>query len=371
MNKEHNDINKYIPYGESLRGFADQKFLTSSELNKILRERGIFTSSSDKNYMVPILQTLLLSPKEFDKIRDSFTTKEDNQKKLSRQINFNPNVNISIPSLTNIDISSYIKKNLPTCQLKGSSRITFSRVNNNPNHLKAEFHIIRKDINKVWYQQTNEFYGRIEILNNEQNGRIIITHTAPETKDLATEIAKIQVKEFKKNNLIQSSEDLKGIIFKNFSNKDRFKFFFQLTHHLNSTFFKCESFKDISIKPDEGVLPDAIKWMDNIKKISMSGEALDKKFFIYDTAYHQNLILWKLDVEFSFSYISIQGKIIVSLGFTDYLQKGDNAEFELHINSISCLNPIDPKTKKGLKDKLLEELDSLKSNIFNSFTSEL
>jgi len=38
--------------------------------------------------MVPILQTLLLSPKEFDEIRECFNTKEDNKKVISRSIDW-------------------------------------------------------------------------------------------------------------------------------------------------------------------------------------------------------------------------------------------------------------------------------------------
>jgi len=72
MNAEHNDINKIVPYGEFIRGFANQPFLTNAELHRVLKERGIFFSFQDKDLMVPTLQTLLLSPKEFDSIRDCF-----------------------------------------------------------------------------------------------------------------------------------------------------------------------------------------------------------------------------------------------------------------------------------------------------------
>ena len=63
MNTEHKDIQKILPYGEQLRGFANQKYITPAELNRILRERGIFALTSDKDFTVPLLQTLLLSPK--------------------------------------------------------------------------------------------------------------------------------------------------------------------------------------------------------------------------------------------------------------------------------------------------------------------
>ena len=88
MNIEHKDIDKFIPFGEALRGFANQKFISAYELQTILKERGVFVLNADKDYLVPILQTLMLSPAEFDKIRDAFSRREDSEKKISREISF-------------------------------------------------------------------------------------------------------------------------------------------------------------------------------------------------------------------------------------------------------------------------------------------
>ena len=78
MKTEHKDIKTVLPYGENLRGFIQQKFISESELHKILKKRGIYALSSDKEYTVPLIQTLLISPQEFDLIRDAFSSKEDN-----------------------------------------------------------------------------------------------------------------------------------------------------------------------------------------------------------------------------------------------------------------------------------------------------
>ena len=83
MNAPHKDIDKIIPFGEFLRGFINQRYITATDIARILRERGIFVFNQDKDYMVPIMQNLLLSPAEFDKVRDSFSEKEDNEKKFS------------------------------------------------------------------------------------------------------------------------------------------------------------------------------------------------------------------------------------------------------------------------------------------------
>ena len=75
MNVEHKDINKFIPYGEMLRGYSSQNLISKADIDRILRERGIFALNQEKAYTVPILQTLLLSPKEFEELRHSFSEK--------------------------------------------------------------------------------------------------------------------------------------------------------------------------------------------------------------------------------------------------------------------------------------------------------
>ncbi|MBC8617140.1 hypothetical protein H8788_05275 [Parabacteroides faecis] len=366
MNTKHNDINKIIPYGESLRGFVNQKFISQSELHRILKERGIFTLNSEKDFIVPILQTLLLSPKEFDKIRDAFTAKEDNEKKISRDINFVSDKQLFDPEILSINVTDFIKKELPTCTLE--QPIRFKRVENNPNYLKADFIIQRKDINKSWYEQTNLFRGSIEFINDKGKGRAVITHTAPETKELAIFIMNQQIKKYKERKIIPEKEKLREIIFNDFSNENRFVFFYRLTNHLKSEFFTCDNIKDISIKPEDGTLPKEIKWMEKMQKIVLTGEALDKKYFMNESKYHKDLILWSIDASFTYNYRGEKGKMIVSMGFPDYMtSKGSKSEFELNISSLSPEKTLDSKTRRILKDKLLSEMDRQKSIVYNKY----
>jgi len=366
MNTEHNDINKIIPYGESLRGFANQKFISPAEINKCLRERGVFTLNPEKNFSVPILQTLLLAPKEFDKIREAFSTKEDNKKTLSRDIDFASDKQLFAPEVLSVEVTKFIKTSLPTCTLE--QPIRFSQVDGNPNHVKAEFTITRKDINKSWYEQTNIFMGCVEFINENGKGRAVITHTAPETKELATYIVKEQVKKYKEKHIIPDKETLREIILDDFSNEDRFVFFYRLTNHLECDYFKCDNIKDVSIKPEEGVLQEEIKWMEKMQKIILTGEALDKKYFMHDSKFHKDLILWSIDAQYSYDYRGERGKMTVSMGFPDFTtSKGIRAEFEINISTLSSDKVLDPKVKRSLKDKLLSEMDRQKSIVYNKY----
>jgi hypothetical protein len=367
MNKEHEDIEKIVPYGEQLRGFANQKFISPAELHRILKERGVFTLTTEKDYMVPLLQTLLLSPKEFDKIREAFSTKEDNNKIISRDIKWNQDVSIYSSDIILVDVDNFIKQKLPTCKLE--QPIRFAQVENNPNHLRAEFFIQRNDINKSWFQQTNIFSGSIEFINeNNGNGRVIISHTAPETKEIAEYVVKEQIKKYKNKRFISETEELKKIIFSDFTNETRFAFFYRLTNHLECDYFRCENIKDISIRPEEGCLPQEIKWMEDTNKILLSGNSLDKKNFMKENKYYKHLILWNIDASFSYNYRSESGTVTVSLGFPEYsFGKKENVEFEINISTINSSIRIDGRAKQALKKQLLAEMDRQKSIVYNKF----
>lgn len=371
MNIEHKDIDKFIPYGEALRGFANQKFISAYELQCILRERGIFIPSPDKDYIVPILQTLLLSPTEFDKIREAFSRKEDNEKKISRDITFQADSDLFQPEIMKVDVQDYLRKALPTCEL--ANPISFIQENRNPNHLKASFRITRHDLNKSWYEQTNEFIGCVELINDNGKGTIRITHTSTETKDLAEYIVKTQIQKYKEKGILKNDATPQKIIFSNFSNATRFAFFFRLTTKIeNSAIFTFVDIKDVSIKPQEDcALPDEILWMENIQRLIISGKSLDEKSFMKEERYYKNLELWSIDATFEYVYKREKGKICFCLGFPDYCSKGNGSEFEVNIKSLTPNNNMSAKKKRDLKAKLLIAMDHQKSIVYSDFLEYL
>ena len=321
MNIEHRDIDKFIPYGEALRGFVNQKFITPPVLQSILKERGIFVLNADKDYMVPIVLTLLLSPTEFDKIRDAFARKEDNEKKISREISFSSNATLYQSDIMQMNVEDFLKRQLPTCKIKQAIR--FVQTDNNPNHLTAKFTIIRNDINKCWYEQTNEFSGSVEINNENGKGAIRITHTSPETKDLAEYIVKNQIRQYKDKGLLKEDVNPQKILFSTFTNTTRFVFFFRLTTKIeNNGIFTFVDIKDISIKPqDECVLPAEILWMENIQRLIISGKSLNEKAFMKEEKFYCNLELWSIEATFEYDYNGQKGYVCICFGFPDYNSK--------------------------------------------------
>lgn len=364
MKTEHHDIRKIIPYGDQIRGFANQKFLTEAELSHILRERGIFVLGGDKDNLVSLLQTLLISPAEFDKIREAFSEKEDNVKVVSRVISLNKDAKLLDSNLIQVEVEDFLKHNLPTCKLQKAIR--FAKVDDDENHVKAEINIERKDLNKSWYEQTNEFGGSVEFICNPSTGEgsMIISYTAIEVKNLAEHVGKRQVEKFKEKNLISPENKVQKILFNKFSNASRFAFFFKLTSQIECPFLSFNSIKNISIKPADTTLPEDIHWMENINKILLSGEKLDDKFFIEDTTYHEHLILWSMEALFEFDYLTYKGFVSVEFGFPDYNSQKASAEFEINIANIKLKHSISLSEKNKLKRMLLSELDKEKTVIY-------
>lgn len=367
MNTEHKDIDKFIPFGEALRGFANQKFISAYELQSILKERGIFVLNTDKDYIVPFMQTLLLSPAEFDRIREAFSRKEDNEKKISRDIPFPVDAILYQPDMMAVNVNDYLQKYLPTCELVHP--VIFVQDKGNPNHIIASFKLIRHDMNKSWYEQTNEFSGSVEIINDKGKGTIRVTHTSSETKDFAEHIVKTQIKQYKKKGILQENIQPPKILFSTFTNTTRFTFFFRLTTKIEDTnVFTFDDIKDISIKPqDECALPEEILWMENIQRIIISGKSLSEKSFMKEERFYKNLELWSIEATFKYDYNGKKGDVCICFGFPDYNSKGGSAEFEINIKSLTPSSSLNPKEKRNLKSKLLIIMDKQKSLVYSKF----
>ena len=368
MKQEHKDIKSFIPFGESIRGFANQQFISAAEISRILRERGVFTLNKEKDYTTPILQTLILSPKEFDGLVDAYRYREDSFKTISREIVWENNVNLSLINKLPVDVENFIKRVLPTCKLQNPIR--FVNVDNNPNHIKTDFTIKRNDINKAWYEQANIFTATVEFINENGRGRVIIKHTAPETKELAEQIVKVKIDQFKDNNIMPQKSKPKQILFSEFDNKERFSFFYRLTTKMQENdIITCKDIKDISIKPDNTcvTLPEGIVWMQKMKRIVISGDSLGQTYFMRETKYHGSLVLWNIDALFNYNFKGEKGTFTASLGFSDYIKKGYGAEFEIVVSTLSNEKHIDSKGRKKLMASLQSELDKQKSIVYNNF----
>lgn len=372
MQKKHESIDKILPYGELIRGFANQGFISKGDLKKALRERGVFFQHSEKEFMVPCLTCLLLSPSEFDNLKDCLNTREDNLKKSSSRIEWDTDNSIA-EALSDLNLADILPKNGINYELLETPRVTL--IDNNPNHIRLNFEIERNDLNKSWYESKNNFIGNIEIEKvNENEIQIIKSHTSTETKELGDIFQKTIISDCKNKGYIQKEKKLNRILFNDFSNEHRIVFFYRLSSNMDSLHFEFVDITDIGFRPDDSiVLHEDIQWMQKKSELILKGNKLHDTFFIKEKEYHKYLQFWEMESSFKFNYLNNSGTCNVVFSFKDFLKKGVSAEFEINISKFNLDGGSNSstKTKNNIKMKLLNLFENKKNEIYHNFKEYL
>lgn len=373
MKQEHKFIDKILPYGELLRGFANQPYISKADLKHLLRNRGVFFNQTEKEYLVPCLSTLLLSPVEFDELRECQNTKEDNIKKNTSRLEWNSNASLA-DSIRTLDFKDLIPEEGVNFWFNSEPTITIQ--DDNPNKVKIEFNIERNDLNKSWYESSNVFSGKIELEKSSENEiRIVKSYTSSESNAVGDNLQKKLVNHFKENNCVGEDKQLIKILFGDFENEDRIVFFNRLSAYMN----KSEQFEFIDIinmefRPDNSKpLPNEIDWMNNKSEMKFKGRQIHDTFFIKDKQFHKNLQFWEMESSFKFNYLNYQGNCNVVFSFKDFLTKGDKAEFEITISNFNINNAPEQsiREKTGIKNRLLDLFEERKDETYKNFINYL
>lgn len=373
MKTQHKDIDKFLPYGELIRGFANQSYLSKSDLKKSLRKRGIFFTNSEKETLVPCISTLLLSPAEFDDLRTCQNTREDNIKKNTSRLEWNSDKSI-IDTLTDFSFQNIIPDD--GINFWFNSEPSISVLDKNQNTIAIDYEIERHDLNKSWYESKNIFKGRIVVEKVDDNEiKFIKSYTSFESNFVAENIQRSLVQHFKAINIVQEDKELKKILFGDFSNEDRIVFFYRLSSYMqNSIYFTFKDIINMEFKPDDNVpLPKQIDWMENKSALKLKGNQIHDTFFIREKEYHPNLQFWEMESSFDFTYQQHKGSCNVVFSFRDFPTKGNNAEFEINISNFSLENGSDysTKDKSHIKNALLDLFEAKKDDTYRNFLKHI
>lgn len=372
MKHEHKDANKILPYGELLRGLANQGYLVKSDLKRFLRNRGIFFNSSDKENLVPCIATLLLSPLEFDELREYQNTKEDNFKKNTSRLKWNSESTI-FDAVKNLSFNDVIPKEGYNFYLVKEPNFVIDP--KKKDKVRIEYELERNDFNKSFYESTNRFRGEIEIekISNDEI-KVTKSYTSSESNFVGDSLIRITEKHFKENNFVSRNVTLKKILFSDFSNEDRIVFFYRLSSNTNSIYFTFKDIVNMEFRPDNNEkLPDEIDWMNNKSELKLKGKSIHNTFFIREQKYHKNLQFWEMESSYSFNFEGYEGNCNVVFSFRDYLNKADNAEFEINISNFSLIDgsEFSSRDKLIIKNKLLRLFEKNKDVVYTNFLKYL
>ncbi|ACH39973.1 hypothetical protein Gbem_2970 [Citrifermentans bemidjiense Bem] len=372
MNQHPKDIDQFLPYGEMLRGYMEQSFVNKSDLKDLLRMKGVFIPGSEKQDTIPLLMSLLLSPDEFDYLRECQSTKEDNPKYVFQSLKWDCEQSLIEAVPDDLDFKKII--DLPFSNYSVVGKPNFVQIDNDPNHIVIKYNIERKDYSKNWASNKSTFPGSIELTRNTADNtvRIAIAHTSSETKQVAFATAKHLEKHFKSSGYVNDKSKIEKILFSDFTNSSRIGFLWSLTIDNTSDFFLFDDIVDLEFGPDPDLsLPEDIGWMEKkIERLKLNGKSLHNTFFVEDTKYHHFICLYRLDAKFKFDIKGFKGECIISVSFPDYSRcKDQNAEIEVNVKSLAL--DLMPKgiNLYEIKKLMLKELESKKHEGYAKYTT--
>ncbi|MCR6650943.1 MAG: hypothetical protein NVV73_05315 [Cellvibrionaceae bacterium] len=370
MSKQLLAINQMLPHGEMLRGFLEQPFLQKTDLKEALRKRGVFNYSNEKSDSIPILIMTVLSPSEFDSLCDSQSSREDNPKKITQILPWSSDKNLIDALPSDLSINNLIDNEY--ANYKVVDETGFIPVNNDPNYLRLDFGVERQDLGKNWSSTKSHFHGSIEMKRvvDKEEVKIIFTHTSNETKQVATKATSKIVGRFKSDGFVLQNVELQKITFDRFTNAKRIQFLLELSVELTSNHLDFEEIVDLELAPDhDQILPENMRWMTNkIDDLKLNGKLLHETFFVNERESHPYIFLHRLDARYSFDVRGVTGKCVVAMHFPDGNKESrGKSELELNIKSISFSGVPKGASKKEIREFLLDDLESQKSEKYVNY----
>jgi len=245
---ERIEANKFLPFGVSLKEVLQHTSFKGTNAKQLLRQKGIFIESNDESDTFPLLTTTLLSPIEFETIKDKLKAKEDAEKLTSRNIAWDSTNSLiqSVPQ--NLNIKELLGDNFT--KFKVTSPTNFAMVDNNPDRIKMTFKCETNNFNSSWYRTKNEFKGEVILEKVKKEGKVYLQmiYTSPETLQVSDKIVGSLVKHFKSQNCVPKDKEEERILYKNFNNVERIQFLLSLIQ--GSDLFEFNKITDLVIGPD-------------------------------------------------------------------------------------------------------------------------
>lgn len=357
------EINKYIPFGGTLQEVLRHPTLTDSKLKSLLKIRGIYIEDSGNEQTCPILLSTILSPIEFEFIKENLKSKEDNPKITSRPLEWHNTEDLIKVVPDRINLKEIITEANSHCKI--ISQTNFAPIDGNPNRVRMEFKCQTNNYNSGWYRNTNEFQAEIVIEKVEIEKKIYLKmiYTSPETLNIADLGVKYLVNEFKKNNYTKLESVIEKILYNSFDNEERIGFFLSLTN--NSDVFEFQRVTDLDIAPDKTIdLPVEISRLmtGNVNTLKINGESLHENYLIKEKGNHKYIELADIEALYNFSYHAAEGNCVVRFGFNGYFKKRiSSIEFSIDVSTINLKEEYQSVNKDKVRLYLLQEFEKFKT----------
>lgn len=357
-----------LPYGDALRDFLADGNISKSELRGILRNRGIFTREDDKTTTIPHLVTRGITPNELMELYQNISETEEEPKALTQTIKCSvPEVDLLSILPSSDEIHELVKKPFSNYELIGIPNF----VSSIEGEVELDFIIERTDHTKSWDKNTKQFSGKVRFskIDDELDINISLSHTSPETKEVASVISKEMVNRLKLAGFVKNDEVIRKIRFNDFTNENRVKFLNKLSKEQTSNELYFKDTRDLGFCPDETqTLPDDISWMqEKITNLLLQGKNLHSTVFIRQKRYHEYIKVYRVEASYSFDYDDCSGSCQISYEFPEFISKLDNSsELSIKVLNIRFKNGSNRSLAGAVKERTLKILEKSKLKLHDT-----
>jgi len=347
-------VAQMLPFGFALRPLLNDSCLTDGDLNNVLKSRGVFLGNTDKKSTIPLIVTMVLSPKEFETLQERQETKESNPKHRNSTIK-SKTTNPLIKAIADFEIPVNKVENMNDIELL--TPMNFATLSEN--HLQLEYIISRKDLTKDWVRPESRHSGKVNIKKDVSSNVVEICneYTSKETDDINKQVIKELLTFLKENQEVD--DKMETVSASDFTNRERFNFMLQLAADSDDGSMKFVEIKDIELGPDPDNPPKNPNSIiqQNVKKVIINGNALERNSLLTNDTDKDHLIFRSVEAKYEFNFKGIKGSCIIQYGFMHFFRNQNTSqEFQvalLYLKSKSA-------NKASLNNFVLEQFERMK-----------
>jgi hypothetical protein len=353
------DFEKFLPFGETLRGYLEQSFVKTTDLSDLLRSRGVFVQGAQKEDLIPILTATLISPSEFQTLLDCRKERDSKEKTIDRTRAWKSDRSLLEAANAAVQLDKLDFESTEKCKLLGKP--TISSINGDSEHIELNFTVRRTRVALDWSNEESLFAGKVTLKKVKVAGQVVltITHTSPETKDVAEKYAKLIEESLRNSDDIGEPTADDQILYSSFDNTQRADFLLSLTGECSHDELEFVQLTNLEALTDRtNTIPDNCKELiEGFEQLRLKGE-LHKSAYCRRREIYPFVRFYRMDARFKFKVIGAEGECNIRYEFAEYgTSQSKKAEFT-HEVEISHLADKFKHVHKGVVKQPLQELVS-------------
>lgn len=370
------NIERMLPYGDTLRQLLNQPYINKSDIVKVLNRRGVIVNKSQKKVeLIPLLTTTFVSPSELEYLRRCQLSRANSERIASSNIVSTNQEAVQETVLSaSFPVEEIVNRIAPHASVK--SRPNFSIHPDGSIRMKIETK--SQLVNKDWAHSNTNNTTEIIINKGRQHGgnikaRIDVIASSPENKKIGQHLVKAIEEEVKKNGVLRRDFTLEKTLANEYDNRKRaellFSFFLRKIDAVTTLKFKDLKNVDfvISDSLDDNLQDDLLTLRDKVERSIFSGRNLQEIKYITEPKYYDFLVFTEVIADFFFTRGEMKGVFEVQYGFPDFdllNENSDKSEFEFKITSLT------PFVERNLTRKEMHDLESFLREEFAKLKQE-